>query len=188
MMRLIYLSPDNLQNAIFIKDFAFNFPEKGNSIVVHAPFGKGIQDTRFVTKRISSVMSEAMVVNNPFSGDQRNIFQKRSEGISLNGEYLAAQLQLVPALVLNPIMAMGEAAEIGDPLVMMEEIRKALPITEVMVFTRNSRSPLAMQKPIIRAEADVAEWLTAYEEERNALETALRLAPAQLVSPLNFGK
>lgn len=171
-----------------MKDLAFNFPTVGHTVLVHAPFGKGVQDTRFVTKRISSLLSEAMVVNNPFSGDQMQILKIRENGLELNTDFLMGQFQKIPVLVLNPIAVGVDGPELVDVFAFMDVLRESLPIQECFTFTKNSRSPLSQQKPLIESAEDVAKWVAIYEEEKPALSQALRLAPSRLVSPLNLNK
>ena len=74
-MRLLFLSADNLRNGPFIKDLVYHFKGAGKCILLHDHFGS-IADTRFVTKRVSALISEEMILNNGFSGDQRGIFHR----------------------------------------------------------------------------------------------------------------
>lgn len=187
-MKLVFLSHENLQNSLFIKDLAFNYQLNEGSILVHEPFGKTIADTRFVTKRLSALMSEAMVVNNYFSGDQKQILTVEQGEVKLNTEFLKTHLALIPVVLLNTVAATAEGPQIVDPFEVMDLLKAQFEVSETFVFTRNARSPLASQKSQISEAAEVERLEKIYDEERTALRNALRLSPATLVSPLNFNR
>ena len=75
-MKLIFLSQANLKDKTFIYDLVNAFSSTEPTILLHDHFGAHIEDTRFVTKRLSALLSEANVVNSAFSGDQRTILKK----------------------------------------------------------------------------------------------------------------
>ncbi len=188
-MKLIYLSEANLKDRLSIQNFVFNFRLKEKAILIHACFGGTVQDTRFVTKRLSSLLSEAMVYNNAFSADQRNYFYLEGGEMKVKKAALEKLLQSIQLLVIGPVIQ-NEAGEavLADPMRMLETIRAAFQPEELLLFVDNPMSPLGAKKAHVESEADIAPFLKVYEEEKPALARALRLAPARLASPSNYSE
>lgn len=187
-MKLFYFTEDNLKNDLFIKEFASAYHKvQGKAILVHAPFGS-LHDTRFVTKRISSVLSEVMIVNNPISGDQKRILSVSPDGqIQIRAAELDRQLTMVNLLVLNPIAQSSEGPVLVDSIALTEQLRKTFQAEPLTLFTRNSKSPLAKEEVQVKSKEDVASLLTIYEEESAALNGAVELAPAIISTPNHLG-
>lgn len=184
-MRLLYLSADNLRNTPFVKDLMYNVKDIGKCILVHDHFGK-VADTRFVTKRLSALISEELVTNNAFSGDQRGIVTETEAGIEVRLDFLLSAMRTVDLIVLNALgLRAGEVAAL-DPLGVVSRLRRDLGLERVHTFAKNSRSPIVAQARLVLGEADVAAFRDAYEEEGHAMDTAVRLAPAVLAAPSNF--
>ena len=184
-MKLLYLSADNLRNGPFIKDLVYNFKKVGKSIILHDHFGK-VADTRFVTKRISALMSEEMILNNAFSGDQRQIFTTTAGALALRMDFIHKSLETVDLVLLNALgLADGELVSL-DPLRVLDALRLALDIEEVYIFPKNARSPLVAQRRLFTSVDEIAPFRPVYEEEANALALAERLLPAVLAAPGNF--
>ncbi|MEM7371538.1 MAG: hypothetical protein AAF587_23190 [Bacteroidota bacterium] len=186
-MNLLYFTEHNLRDRFFIQDFVFNFKFKEKTIVFHAPFGETLRDSRFVTKRISSLLSEAMVYNNFLMGDQRDSFVLNDKGIlEMNPKAIHELLYTAQLLILGPLVKSREQVQIGDPIHMMQVARAELQAKEVLLFPSNPKSPLATNKPVIDRREEVDRLLGVYEEETDILELAYQLRPVRLVSPVNY--
>jgi len=190
-VKLLYLSEANLQDRLFIKDLVHNFKFglEEEVILLHAPFGGTTRDTRFVTKRISSLFSETLVYNNAFSGDQRKIFSRNEAGqFQLNTALIQSLVGPINLLIIGPIIHTEQGPTLAEPLEMVRSVQQAFDIASPILFTDNPMSPLANKKPMIQVQADVDQWIKAYEEEQHSLDFALKLSPAQLASPVNYAK
>lgn len=184
-MKIFYFSEANLRRTPFMKQFVSEFHKfKGKAILLHAPFGKAA-DTLFVTKRISSLLSEVLVVNMGLSGDQKGLLRQGENGLEIAVATLEQKFQTLQLVVMNTLLSGGEGAT-ADPIEVIQELRRVLPIEEVQVFATNSRSPLVSESKVIDADTDISSWLAVYEEEQAALENGKALAPARLVSATNF--
>ncbi|MEY3442870.1 MAG: hypothetical protein RLZZ519_1151 [Bacteroidota bacterium] len=186
-MKLLYLSAENLKSTPFIKDLVWNFKEVGKCIILHDHFGS-IADTRFVTKRISALMSEEMITNNAFSGDQRSIFQQVNGSTEIRKEFLAQALETVDLLVLNALGTDGDAMSPLDPLEVAMQLRAAFDLDHIHVFPRNSRSPMVVSARSLKSIADLEPLRAVYEEEAPTLSIAEKLLPVVLAAPSNFLK
>jgi len=187
-MKLFYFTEDNLKNDLFIKEFASAYHKvQGKAILVHAPFGT-LHDTRFVTKRISSLLSEVMIVNNPVSGDQKRMVTISETGqIQIRAAELDRQLTMVNLLVMNPIAQSPEGPVVIDSIALTAEIRKTFQASPLTLFTRNSKSPLSQEIIKVEGETDVQSFLNIYDEESAALNGAVALAPSVISSPNHLG-
>ncbi len=184
-MKLFYLSNDNLRNAAFVKDLVYNYKGIGKSILLHDHFG-GIGDTRFVTKRISALMSEEMIVNNPFSGDQRSIVARSGGELSLRGDFLQAQFATVDLIVLNALGMEGDEVKPMDSRQVLGLLRAHFGVNEVHLFPKNVRSPLVSVRRSLSSADEVEQLRSVYEEEGPVLDSALGLLPVILAAPGNF--
>lgn len=188
-MKLIYLSEANLKDRLTIQNFVFNFKIKEKTLIIHDSFGGTVKDTRFVTKRLSSLLSEAMVYNNSFSADQRDFFYRENGALRLKQASIEKLLNVVPLLVLGPVVK-NESGEsiLADAQEMIEVARKAFQPDELLVFVDNPMSPLGNKKILVETAADIEPFLKVYEEEKPAMERALKLAPARLLAPGNYSE
>ena len=184
-MKLLYLTQHNLRNAPFIKDLIFHHKLKEPSLILHDHFGS-LKDTRFVTKRLSALMSEDMVVNNAFSGDQRRILSRKESELGLRSELIREAYKTVSLFILNPIVATQSGPAAHSPLEILQLLRQTFEIPEVLLFPRNSLSPLAANREVISTPDDVERLLRLYDEESELLEMARALAPAVLAAPKNM--
>ncbi|MEM9984040.1 MAG: hypothetical protein AAF804_03000 [Bacteroidota bacterium] len=189
-MKLLYLSEANLKDRLFIKDLVHNYkyPLEQKAILVHAPFGGTVRDTRFVTKRISTLLSETMVYNNAFGAEQRGLITRSEAGLRVKTELIERLLAPINLLILGPQVQGDSEVELLDPLDMLEALRSSLRIEETIVFTDNSLSPLGRKNLIIESEEQILELKRIYDEESSALDLALKLGPARLASPVTYSK
>lgn len=185
-MKLIYLSQSNLRNNFFIKEFVAAYgQQQGKAILLHEAFDT-VSDTRFVTKRISSLLSEVMVVNAAFSGDQKGLFAAKDGELSIKTSLIEGLMPTVSMLILNPIQVENGESGFADPIALARALREKLPIEETLVLTVNSKSPVVQERKLVQGAEDLGNWLEVYEEERAALENAVALAPAYLSSTRIF--
>ena len=187
-MKLVFLSEENLRSREFIINLVHNFSFGDQYILLHDAFGGTVRDTRFVTKRISSLLSESMVVNNAFSGDQRNILELKEGLLHFRTEYVTQLLEQLQMFILNPIATTPEGPALQPAEKVIQVIRNQLPIDEVLVFPDNGQSPLGNEKQLMDSTADYDRLVRIYEEEDAALQRALRLRPTTIVSPVNYAK
>lgn len=186
-MKLLYLTEANLRDRLFVKDLVANYKLTEKALLIHDTFGGTVKDTRFVTKRLSALLSEFMVFNNAFSADQRNFFTQSSEGfMELNLDLIHKIIQPIQLLLIGPVIKVNGTAQLADPIAMVQAARQALDISETIVFTANPMSPLGAKNAVIDQSEDVEKWLASYEEERASLELAHLLRPARLSSPMNY--
>ncbi|MEM7656468.1 MAG: hypothetical protein AAF399_10100 [Bacteroidota bacterium] len=188
-MKLIYLSEANLRDRLFIKDFVFNYKSQEKALVFHAPFGGTVRDTRFVTKRISSLLSEAMVYNNAFSADQRNFFSFAPNGeLQINREAIEKLLWPIQQLLFGPVMTKEGEAQLVNPLELLQLARHTFEVEEVTLFPDNPMSPLGSARPLIDSEAERDRLIGIYEEESPSLNLAHQLRPARVCLPANYAQ
>jgi hypothetical protein len=188
-MKLIYLSDANLRDRLFIKDFVFNYKSQEKALVFHTPFGDSLRDTRFVTKRISSMLSEAMVYNNAFLSDQRAFFFYDEAGeMGINKGLIEQLLDPIQQLILGPVLLRNGEAELADSLRMLRVAQVAFEVETVTLFPANPMSPLGQTQPLIDSEAERDRLLAIYEEEREVIELAYELRPARISLPANYAQ
>lgn len=184
-MKLFYLSQDNLKNANFVKDLVHYYKHEGKGILLHASFG-AVHDTRFVTKRISALFSENMVVNNAVSGDQRNLLAKKGQKLSFRAELVSKAFETVQLFILNSLVSGQNQAQQVSPYEILQVIRQDLPVSETIIFPSNPKSPLIADRQEIINGDEIDRLLRIYEEETAVLELARELAPVTLAAPPNF--
>lgn len=188
-MKLIYLTHANLADNLFIKDLVHNFKYELDTkvLMLHAPFGEALRDTRFVTKRLSTLFSETMTYNNAFMANQRGFFVPTEAGdYHVNVKLIDQLLRPINLLIVGPIVDGPAGEELADPLALFGAARRSLPIDEVIVFPSNPMSPLGRKKPLVESQEQVKELVGVYEEEADAIRLAHRLRPAVLASPVNY--
>ncbi len=186
-MKLLIFNEANLRRTPFIKQFVSEFHQfKDKTILLHAPFGKP-RDTFFVTKRISSLLSEVLVVNMALSGDQKGLLNREAGELKVDVNQITHKFKTLQMVVMNTIVG-GTDGEMASVAEVAQLLRQELPIEETLVFYTNSMSPVAAEKKLVEGNDDIADLLKVYDEEAPALEQAASLAPAWLVSASNFAK
>ncbi|MEM6806891.1 MAG: hypothetical protein AAF696_36155 [Bacteroidota bacterium] len=187
-MKLLYLSEANLKDRLLIRDLVFNYKFEEKAILIHDQFGGKVSDTRFVNKRISALLSEAMVYNNAFSADQRIFISQEGAKLIPNKERIEQILYPIQLLVVAPIIKAADKAILTDALGLLKSVREAYEIEEVILFANNPLSPMVSQAKRISTEEDRDKLLKVYEEEAESLDLAYQLRPAILASPQNYSK
>jgi DNA-binding NtrC family response regulator len=186
-LKLLYLTATNLGDRLFLKDLVHNFKLEDKALLLHEPWQGNVRDTRFATKRLSALLSETMVYNNAFSGDQRRFFAETASRYEVNTALIEQLLSPIQCLILGPVVASEEGAILADPLKMIAAARDALDIDELILFPANPLSPLVNQKKQIADQASLEKLLAVYDEEAEALRLTYALG-ATLASPTNFAQ
>ncbi|MCB0841392.1 MAG: hypothetical protein KDD99_32205 [Bacteroidetes bacterium] len=186
-MKLLYLTETNLRDRLFIRDLVSNFKLEEKAILIHDTFGGTIRDTRFVTKRISALMSESMIYNNAFSAEQRDMFSfDNDDNLLVNSPFIDKLLPTIQLLIIGPVIKKAGESQLIHALELVKASRQQLPVSETIVFTDNPLSPLGAKNAIISNQSEAEKWTGVYEEEKNAIQLALELYPARLASPMNY--
>ncbi|MDP5171962.1 MAG: hypothetical protein NWR72_17055 [Bacteroidia bacterium] len=183
-IKLIYLSEANLNDRMFIRDFVHNFKFK-NSITVHAAVADVVQ-TRMITKRVSSLMSDALTYNRAFGGDQRGLVKVQDGLLQIDKARIEPLLDDMHTFLLGPLALSDGHPTLVDAMQLMLALRESFGVEEIITFADNPLSPLVTKKPLISSQEDVDKWLAIYDEEKSALARAYQLRPARLSSPANF--
>ena len=187
-MHLHFLTESNLRDRLFVQQYVHAFKPESKVLIVVDHFGGTLRDSRFVTKRLSTLMSEQMVYNNAFSGDQREMVRLDEEGeFVLRKEFIAGLIDPLQALLIGAVASTSEGPQLVGGSKLAGALRDAFEIEHLVVFPNNPMSPLSLKQRIISSRSDIEDLLGAYEEEKEALELAARLAPATLSGP-NFAK
>ena len=187
-MKIIFISEANLKSKDFIINLVHNFTFTDRYILLHDAFGGTVNDTRFVTKRLSSLISENMVVNNAFSGDQREILKVKEGKLSFRSNFVANLLNNLHLFILNPIADTPEGPQLQPAEEVLQLIRNELGIQEVLIFPDNGKSHLGSKQVVVDTTEDFNRLADIYEEESATLNRALRLRPVTIVSPVNYTK
>ena len=186
-MKLLYLTETNLRDRLFIRDLVSNFKLDEKAILIHDAFGGTVRDTRFVTKRISALMSESMIYNNAFSAEQRNLFSYNEAGdLVVNKSFLETLLPPIQLLIIGPVLKVNGEIQVAEALDLVAAARRDLPISETIVFTGNPLSPLGSKNATIANQEEADKLIGVYEEEKPAIEMAMKLYPARLASPMTY--
>ncbi|MFK7971303.1 MAG: hypothetical protein AB8F95_13090 [Bacteroidia bacterium] len=183
-MQLHYLSEGNLRDRLFIQQYVHAFKPESKALVVVAPFGGTVRDTRFVTRRLSTLLSENLVHNNAFVAAQRSMV-KRDEngGLTVRTDFVKKLVDPLQLLILGAVVEGVSEEELVEGEALVGALREVLPVSEVLVFPHNPMSPLSNKSIAVKEHSDIADLLAAYEEEHEALECALRLAPVRFTGP-----
>lgn len=188
-VKLLFVSETNLRDQFFIQDFVhnFGFSAAEKALLVHAPFGQTLRDTRFVTRRFSSLLSEAMVYNSAFMARQRELVQQGPSGdYRVKAALIQELLHPLQLLIIGPEIGGEDGPRLDPGPGIVQALRQAFAVEEVLLFPAHGLSPLAQGRPLIRSAADISPLLTLYEEEAEVLNRAVQLAPARIVSPVNY--
>lgn len=185
-MNLIYLSLANLKDRLFIRDFVNNFKFQTPTLILHEAFGDTIQDSVFVTKRISSLLSESMVHNHAFPASQRDFYYFENGELIASASKIRKLLSPIPLLILGPIVKKEGVQTLVSAKEMAQAARKQFEIEYITLFSDNPLSPLGNAGNTIRENADIQPLLSLYEEEKASLEMALSLSPSRICTPRNY--
>ncbi len=186
-MKLIYLSEANLRDRLLIRDLVFNFKSPEKALVIHESFDGSIRDTRFVTKRLSSLFSEAMVYNNAFSADQRDLVKRDEAGqLIIKTSTLLSLIDPIQMIILGPVIKENGDAGLIEGEELLRATRQQMDFSELLLFPDNVLSPLAGKAALMDGEDIYQELLAVYEEERESLDRAMRFRPSRIVSPKYF--
>lgn len=183
-IKLVFLSEPNLTDRVFLRDFVHNYKFQ-RSIIIHEPTAD-VPLTRMATKRLSALLSETMTYNRAFAGDQRRLLTRQDDRILIDRARIESLLDQVQALIIGPIADSPEGPVLLNAEHLVLGLRETFGLPEIVAFPNNPLSPLVATPKHIESAADAEAHLQAYEEEREALQRAVRLRPVRFASPVNF--
>lgn len=186
-MKLIYLRETNLKDRVLVRDIIINFKLSDKVLLIHDTFGSSVEDTKFVTKRLSSLFSESMIYNNAFLAEQRGFFVKNGEKLSINSDLIHHLLQTVQLLIIGPVIKDDGTSVLGSAMDMIHTAIQELNIEEVILFPDHPRSPLVAQKVKVENQDIKEKLLKLYDEEQETIEMG-HLLEATIASPMNYAK
>ncbi|MEO1588792.1 MAG: hypothetical protein AAFS00_15995 [Bacteroidota bacterium] len=176
-----------MRDRMMMRDLVFQYKLPGKTLVFHDTFGDTLRDTRFVTKRLSVLFSEAMVYNNAFTAEQRGIMSWDGTSWEIDTDRIQHLIEHIQVIVIGPVIAGANGPElVADPLSMVEAAKAAFGAEDIFLFPDNPLTPLGQKKPLIANRDDYQSYLQSYEEEKRVLDHALRLAPAHIALPTNY--
>lgn len=184
-MNLIYLSEANLRDRLFVKDFVHNFKWQSPTIIVHEAFGGTVQDTYFVTKRLSALLSECMVHNHAFLAGQRRYFYMQEGSLKADRSKIEPLFAHIHVVVFGPVLQSQQTESLLQPTDMLDSLKQVFEVSEVVMFCDNPLSPLGSKKVQINDPAEMDKWTAVYEEEKTAIARAFR-HQARICSPVNY--
>lgn len=185
MTSVLYLSAANLADRLFFKDFVHRFSFAHPVVVTHAEKPGDPATVRMTTRRISALLSEALVHNTAFTGEQRGMVKSVGNDLVVDKAAIEKLLGIVPVLVLGPLAAADGQTIVADGEALCVALKEAFS-GSVMVFTDNPLSPLAAKPRQVDTEAERDRLIALYEEERVAIGRAYALRPAWLAGPSNM--
>ena len=170
---------------LLIRDLVFKFKTKEKALLIHSSFGGTVRDTRFVTKRLSSLFSEAIVYIYAFSADQRKLGQRDAAGkLILNIKHIEQLLAPLQLIILGPVISDSAGTSVlADGEELLKAARAQMEFSELILFPGNGLSPLGSKAKNIEGKDEYEELLKVFEEEKETLDRALVHAPARIVSP-----
>jgi hypothetical protein len=174
---LLHLSKKNVQDDIFLKDLSSAFSWKQPVLLVHDSPYASVEETRFLTKKISGHLSEALVTNIGVSGDQRSLLNLETEGLQIRMDLLEQWYRMAPVLVINSLMASKGYVPASE---LTRGLKARLNPREVILFPDNPLSPLASAKEAITSEDRINQLLNLYPEEQAVLTLAATLLPVSI--------
>ena len=185
--RILFISEHAIRKRGFVQAFFVQAAKlTGKTLLLHET---GVDDPAvnwYVSKKISSGLSEQMIPNNALPVGQTQHLKLEGESAILDSARIERQLQNVYMLVINPVaLQKGEETVLGTPT-WLPAIRRAYPKARIQLFPDNPDSAIGMNKPTIDKPEDIQTLLEAFPEEQRILELAASIAPAQIVLATNF--
>lgn len=187
IMNLLYFSEANLRDYMFLRNFVHNYALAGQSIIVHPYIGTE-SDTRAITKRISWLLSDALVHNVAFGADQRNILTQTEQGqLQLDAQRVAQLIAPVKVLVLAGLAKHPDGStQAADAYQLLKLIKQQLPIACAYFFPENPKSALVQQIQQVATPNDATRLQSLFEEESATIQLAAQLAPSVIASPSSY--
>jgi len=184
-MQLIYLSRKNVSDDIFLKDFSHNFRFLTPALVLYdSPF-QSLTETCFIGKRISSFLSDQMIVNISVSGHQRNLLSLEGQVLSLRLDLIQNWWKTVPVVIMNTVSA-NEKIENGSDIIRM--LIQLLNPDHTVIFTDNPLSPLGASDEVYVDSSRLSGLMDIYPEEKTVLTLAQGLLPVSIRTPKVYSR
>ncbi len=185
--RILFISEHAIRKRGFVQAFFVQAAKlEGKTLLFHET---GVSDPAvnwYVSKKISSGLSEQMIPNNALPVSQTKHLALQEDTVALDTERIAQQLQNVYLLVMNAVSMQDDAEVVLDTPTWLKAIRRAYPDTVMQFFPDNPDSAIGMDQPMINTPEDAQRLLEAFPEERRILELAAAVAPSQIVLATNF--
>jgi len=180
---LLYLPAPMLSDRLAMRNFFVQMRHvPGKSVVLHAPREGLPEDVRFQTKRISAMLSEEMVTNNPYSGDARQLLSRSPNGsINVRTDLLGQLLRMVNVVLLSPVVHTADGPQVADPGQLLPALAQTLGAQRHVVFVGHALSPLGQATGLLSTE-DRDRYLAVYPEEAQQIDLAASILPATLLS------
>lgn len=176
-MKLMYLSPVNVRDDIFLKDLGAGKHWDEPVLLIHDAVSSEPSDVRFLTKRISGHLSEALVANIPVSGDQRQLLTLEQGIHTLRRDLLEQWFRMAPVVVVNTLMHPSGLAS-ADRL--LADLQRQWAFPETVLFPGNPLSPLGSSGEKLEEATRIRQLQELYPEESAVLELALNLLPVRI--------
>lgn len=160
---------------------------KAKFLLLYAPPEPDERQTRFAGKRLSANLSEGMVPNVEYGGDQRGLITRSENGVQLRTDLLLPQWEHLQAVVLNTLIhELDESVGFANVGHVIAAARHQLPVSRVVLFPSYSRSPLGQQVTQVTTLEELTQLKQAYEEEQTLLEIARLILPVEIATATNF--
>lgn len=187
-MQLLFLSEANLQDRLFLRDLFKHFPKIAPQfIILHDAYMEDENNIRMLTKRVSAHLSESMVPNIAFSGEQRGLFSRNTDGqLIIKAETLHKAMKNLSGIVVNTLIMSETRTSSVTAIELLKAFRQQLDIERMLFFPKNPQSPLGGMCTPIASDTDRDQALQAYEEEQDIIHLAHHVKPAVIVSAHNF--
>jgi hypothetical protein len=187
-MQFLFLSEANLQDRLFLRDLFKHFPKLAPPfIILHDTYMQDENSIRMLTKRVSAHLSESMVPNIAFSGEQRGLLSRNADGqLIIKTDTLYKAMQNLSGIVINTLVQSGTGTSSISAEELLKAFRQQVDIERMLFFPQNPQSPLGGMRTPIASDTDHDQALQAFEEERHIIRLAHHVKPALIVSAHNF--
>jgi hypothetical protein len=185
---LLFLPGPVLTDRLFMRDFFARVKGlQAKFLLLYAPPEADERQTRFAGKRLSANLSEGMVPNVEYGGDQRGLITRTDNGVRLRTDLLLPQWEHLQAVVLNTlILEADDSVGFADVGQVIAAARHQLPVSRVVLFPSYSRSPLGQKVVKVTTLEELTQLKQAYEEEQALLEIARLILPVEIATATNF--
>lgn len=185
IQHLLFLPEQAARDRLFLRDLFATIPKlKGDVFLAHETGAERVEVNRYVSKRISANLSEAMDPNLWFSGDQRNLVAGNTpDELFLDAEKLSNLAAGVHTVICSCTAIVKGTPQAVEPAAFLAAVKDALRPREITLFTNNPQSALNTEARLIETTEGIAPLRTAFPEEEKILQIAGALSPASINTP-----
>jgi acetylglutamate kinase len=156
-------------------------------LLVHDTVADTPEVSFFVSKRVSSLLSEEMVTNTAVAGYQRGLV-RLGHPHSIRQDLLAQLWQNVQVVVLSTTALGADGQNVTlKPEALLGLARHWLEPGQVFLLTHNPQTALVLQPQDITTPERANELLGLFPEEAEVLSLARTLRPVCLLAPNQLG-